>query len=153
MNYKDMDELSQKQVHHEVNSRAVELKSILRNLILSVGKSLLFLNSGGVITILVYNYLLNGQSGMSHMSISLFSFTFGVVAIATALMFLFMRTQKVVSSYAVDRELFLNNHLTITQVRTNDSENCESDNFEFILILFSFIAFIAGVLYGVFNFV
>ncbi|MCW8826587.1 MAG: hypothetical protein OQK78_09215 [Gammaproteobacteria bacterium] len=153
MNYQDMDESTQSQTHHEVNSRSVELKSIHRNLILSVGQSLIFLNFAGTLAVLVYRYLLNGSAAMNHMNISLFSFTFGIVSIAMALMFLFMRTQKVVSSYAVDRDLFLNNQLSIDEVRQNDAEHSESDNFEFILILFSFIAFISGVLYGVFNFV
>jgi len=145
MNYQDMDATSQLQARHEVNRRAVELKLAFRNLILSVGTLLILLNSGGVVAI-----LLNGQSSIYHIKISLFSFTFGVVASAIALMFLFMRTSKVDSSYAVDRNLFLNNQLSLSELRKNDGERCEGDYVEYILILLSFIGFISGFLYGVF---
>jgi hypothetical protein len=111
-----------------------------------------FLNSGGAITVLVYSRLLNGHLPMNHMQISLFSFTFGIVVISVALMFLFIRTSKVESSYVVDRNVFLNNQLPLTELNKNDDERYDSDNAEYILVLFSFIAFIAGVLYGVFNF-
>jgi hypothetical protein len=102
--------------------------------------------------VLVYSRLLNGHLPMNHMQISLFSFTFGIVVISVALMFLFIRTSKVESSYVVDRNVFLNNQLPLTELNKNDDERYDSDNAEYILVLFSFIAFIAGVLYGVFNF-
>lgn len=158
MNYQDMDAQSQQQDQQEVNSRAQELQSIFRKLILSVGKPLIFLNSSGTVALLIYIYLtsenLTSENlGMSYLTVSLFSFTFGIVATTTALMFLFMRTLKVESSYAVERDLFLNNQLSINELRANDSERCDSDYAEYILILLSFVALISGVLYGVFSFV
>lgn len=153
MNYLDMDPDSQNLIQQEVNQRAIEIKSIFRNMILSIGKLLILLNLVGAISVILYNNMLNGPAVDGYLKISLFSFAFGIVTITMALMFLFMRAMKVESSYAVDRTLFFSNQLSFGELKKNDGERCDSDSLEFILVLFSFIAFISGVLYGVFNFV
>lgn len=53
MNYLDMDPDNQKQIQQEVNQRAIEIKSIFRNMLFSIGKLLILLNLVGAISVIL----------------------------------------------------------------------------------------------------
>lgn len=152
MNYDEMKPEDRSAAETEVNWRRDGLKSIQRNLAISITKYMITANAGGAVAVLAYVHATTSQPISIYVKLSLVSFILGILSISVALMWLYRRTWKIEGQYLEDTNLFFENQISLLELRRRDNERCESDKVEHSLGGFSFLAFVMGVVLGALNF-
>lgn len=144
MNYGEMDPGNRSAAEREVILRTDGLKSIQRNLAISITKYMITANAGGAVAVLAYVHANTSQPISIYIKLSLVSFILGILSISVALMWLYRRTWKIEGQYIEDTKLFFKNQISLLELRRRDNERCESDKVEHSLGGF----FIFGLCYG-----
>lgn len=152
MNYQDLNEENQAVANQEINYRLSGLKDILRGLAISLSKYLILANSGGILAVLTYLHTLVNTPPSNLIKTSLAFFVIGLVLISIVLFWVYYRIWKIDNEYKKDMALFYSNQISIFELRRRDNERTESDKFEYILAVLSFVSFVVAIISGAYNF-